>query len=92
MITLEEGQFGWDYVIEHDDGDSILIQSDWDYPATASTFGWEGPCSGCQRYCKGATDGTVDCAEHTALEFIMNAQVWLDLHIGATTADPGYFN
>ena len=28
MITLEEGQFGWDYLIVHDDGRDMLVQSD----------------------------------------------------------------
>lgn len=42
MITLESGSFGWDYVIAHDDGREVLIQSDWDYPGTARTFGWDG--------------------------------------------------
>lgn len=42
MITLEAGSFGWDYVIVHDDGRELLIQSDHDYPGTAHTFGWTG--------------------------------------------------
>lgn len=39
-ITLESGQFGWDYLIVADDGRDILVQSDWDYPGVARTFGW----------------------------------------------------
>ena len=43
MITLESGAFGWDYLIVNDRGESILIQSDYDYPGVATTFGWAGP-------------------------------------------------
>lgn len=46
-ITLESGQFGWDYFIVAEDGQDLLIQSDWDYPGTASSFGWS-PCM-CQK-------------------------------------------
>lgn len=42
MITLESGQFGWDYLIVADDGRDVLIQSDTDYPGLAMTFGWSG--------------------------------------------------
>lgn len=42
-ITLERGHFGWDYVIRNlRTGDTILIQSDQDYPGVARTFGWDG--------------------------------------------------
>ena len=91
MITLLEGTFGWDYIIQCDTGEEILIQSDWDFPATASTFGWS-PCSRCRKSCKGESDGTVDCARRSAFEHVMEAQAWLDRHIGATANDPGYFN
>jgi hypothetical protein len=90
MITLCEGDFGWSYLIVSDDGQELLIQSDWDYPATAMTFGWS-PCTRCRRGCQGASDGTIDCPRRSALEHIMDAQVWLDRHIGATAVDPGYF-
>lgn len=43
MITLESGAFGWDYQIVNDRGESLLIQTDYDYPGVASTFGWAGP-------------------------------------------------
>jgi hypothetical protein len=40
-IRLEAGSFGWDYLIVNvDTGDDILVQTDWDYPGVASTFGW----------------------------------------------------
>jgi len=41
-ITLKGGPFGYTYLIVHDSGRDLLIQSDWDYPNTAYTFGW-GP-------------------------------------------------
>lgn len=75
-------------------GQSVLIQTDWDWPSVASTFGWtiasvqdNGPCD------HGYTDGTIDCSEcgHTASTFIARAGEWLDDHDGATADDPGYF-
>lgn len=50
--------------------DTILIQSDWDYPGVASRTGFV-PCS-----C-GATDGTVDCPHRTASDMISAAYDWL---------------
>lgn len=42
-IKLEEGTFGWDYLIVNTDtGEDILVQTDWDYPGVASSFGWGG--------------------------------------------------
>jgi hypothetical protein len=38
-ITLEQGDFGT-YLIVADDGRDRLIQTDWDYPRVASTFGF----------------------------------------------------
>jgi hypothetical protein len=85
-MTLESGQFGWDYLLVSEDGRDILIQTDWDYPGTASNFGWQ-PCHEC-------TDGTVDCREcgKTATELISEASQFLDDHIGETVDDPGYFD
>jgi hypothetical protein len=41
VITLESGDFGWDYLIRDEDtGKDILIQTDYDYPGVASAFGW----------------------------------------------------
>ncbi|HOF89044.1 MAG TPA: hypothetical protein PLZ36_13220 [Armatimonadota bacterium] len=89
-ITLESGPFGWDYLIQHDDGRELLIQSDWDFPGLAMTFGWT-PCRRCRRSCKGATDGTIACPRRSAFEHILDAQAWLDTHIGKRVTDPGYF-
>ena len=83
MITLERGDFGT-YLIKHEDGRDLLVQTDWDYPGTASSFGW-CPCE-----C-GETDGTVDCPHKDAGDMIAEAQEFLDDNIGKTVEDPGYF-
>lgn len=82
-ITLQSGDFG-SYLLVGDDSQNRLIQTDWDFPGIASTFGWS-PCS-----C-GATDGTVACAHKNAGQMIAEAQAFLDEHIGDDFADPGYF-
>lgn len=89
-ITLLRGDFGWTYVLEHDDRRDLVIQSDWEYPSIAMAFGWS-PCCRCSRSCRGATDGTIDCARRKASEHIAQAQKWLDSHIGKRVVDPGYF-
>lgn len=80
-----------------EDGRSVLVQTDWDYPGVASTFGWS--MRDVQRNTAGDclhdfTDGTVDCADCglTASDFIAAARLWLDEHDGAQAEDPGYFN
>ncbi|MGE0536627.1 MAG: hypothetical protein AB7O68_16775 [Pirellulales bacterium] len=83
LITLEQGP-PCCYVVRAEDGRSLLIQTDWDYPALASVFGWV-PC-----YC-GDTDGTVDCPHNTASDMIADAREWLDARIGDAAEDPGYF-
>lgn len=83
-ITFARGDFGFTYLVVAEDGRDILIQSDWDYPGLASTFGWT-PCE-----C-GTTDGTVDCPHKTASRMIAEAQEFLDRHIGDSVDDPGYF-
>ena len=81
--------------IVNDNGDSILIQTDWDYPGTANTFGWSlrevqregGDCD------HSGTDGTVDCHECgvSASDFISAASDWLYDNDGVVAEDPGYF-
>ena len=83
MITLEAGQFG-NYLIVNDDGADLLVQTDWDYPGLASSFGFV-PCE-----C-GETDGTVNCAHKTATEMIDDAARFLDDNLGKRVEDPGYF-
>ena len=82
-ITLKDGDFG-SYLVVADDGQDLLIQTDWDFPGIASTFGWT-PCS-----C-GHTDGTVDCAHKTASQMIAEARAFLDDNVGDELEDPGYF-
>lgn len=88
-----------------DDGRTLLIQTDWDYPSVASTFGWnmmdvqkwpnedelrKNTFEPCYHE---ATDGTIPCKECgvTASEFISAAYDWLCNNDGATADDPGYF-
>ena len=76
LVTLESGQFGWDYLLVNEKDETVaLIQTDWDYPGIASNLGFV-PCD-----C-GATDGTIDCAHHSAMDMIRAAQTFLDDHIG----------
>ena len=82
-ITLQEGNFGT-FCLVADDGQQILVQTEWDFAGLASTFGWSA-CS-----C-GVTDGTVDCEHRTAGEMIADAHNFLRAHTGDETDDPGYF-
>lgn len=90
-IYIENGQFGWDYKLVGVDNDgnerSILIQTDYDYPGIASSFGWV-PCDQCHD-----TDGTVDCTHKTASDMICDASKFLDSisDTGYCVDDPGYF-
>lgn len=86
MITLESGPFGFCYLLVNDDGRDILIQTDYEYPAVASLFGWS-PCEECRE-----TDGTIDCRHKTASTMISEAAEFLDDHIGESVEDPGYFS
>jgi len=85
-IKLEQGHFGWDYYLTAENGGTILIQTDWDYPAVASYFGWV-PCEHCNM-----TDGTVDCEHKTATQMIQEAQDFLNRSIGEEIEDPGLEN
>lgn len=82
-ITLYEGDFGT-FRIVAEDGRDLLVQTDWDFPGLASTFGWS-PCR-----C-GFTDGTVDCEHRTADEMIAEARAFLRERAGSTAEDSGYF-
>lgn len=52
--------------------DTVLIQTDWDYPGVASRMGWS-PCHPC-------TDGTVNCTEcgKTASDMIAEAFEYIE--------------
>lgn len=72
-------------VIVNEENECILVQSDWDWPGIASTFGWV-PCP-----C-GETDGTIDCKHRKASEMIQEAGRWIQDHYGEVVEDPGYFS
>ena len=83
MVTLESGPYGT-YLLVNDDGQELLVQTDWDYPGVASNLGWSP--------CHGDTDGTVDCScGKRARDLIASAAEFLDDHIGESFEDPGYF-
>jgi hypothetical protein len=82
-IALRESDFGT-FLIVAPNGWEILVQTDYDFPGLASTFGWS-PC-----HC-GGTDGTVDCDHRSADEMIAEAREFLRAHVGDTAEDPGYF-
>ena len=84
-----------------ENGEDRLIQTDWDYPGIASSFGWSirdvqpnglhfNPDNPCEH---SHTDGTVACPDcgKSASEFISEARQWIDDHDGETVEDPGYF-
>ena len=58
----------WD---KYNDEETVLFQTDWDFPSLASCFGYV-PCENCD-----TTDGTIDCAHKTASEMIANAYDYL---------------
>jgi hypothetical protein len=97
QITLDTDVCGGAYcLIVNDDGSDILIQSDWDLPGVASTFGWsvrevKTPGRDCDH---SGTDGTIDCPECglKAGTFISEAGDWINSNDGATVDDPGYFD
>jgi hypothetical protein len=66
------------------DADTVLFQSDWDFPALASNLGFV-PC-----VC-GRTDGTVKCPHKEPVEMISAAYDFLVNHQEEPFEDPGYF-
>lgn len=75
---------------------NLLVQSDWDYPSIAGTFGWSlrgtqyGNATPCDH---SGTDGTIACPDCgiPAGSFIADAAEWIADHYGTTADDPGYF-
>jgi len=43
MVTLEYGDFDYFILLDSETGETVLFQTDWDYPGLASYFGWR-PC------------------------------------------------
>jgi hypothetical protein len=70
--------------------DTILFQTDWDYPGLARSLGWKGKI-GRERCQHRGTDGTVRCPEcdRSAGEFIQAAGQWLDAHDGCVFRGKG---
>lgn len=63
--------------------ESILIQTDYDFPILARNLGWNGKVG--REKCKHVrTDGTVDCPTCglKSIDFISAAIDWLDNHNG----------
>jgi hypothetical protein len=94
VIQLDGDAFGY-MIHDLDRGRTILIQTDWDYPGVASSFGWDirsAHAPGCAD--PSGTDGTIDCPScgTTASSFITAAESWMDDHLGAIVEDPGYFD
>jgi hypothetical protein len=89
------------FVIKADDGRTLFVQSDYDWPDIATTFGWwigAIPVEGEDRPCPAdhdGTDGTIDCPScgTTAGYFIAAAGAYLtDNHLDfEPVEDPGYF-
>ena len=65
--------------------ESVLFQTDWDFPGLARNLGWNGKV-GRERCRHSGTDGTITCPEcgRTAGDFIAAAAAWLDAHVGHT--------
>lgn len=57
-------------------GETVLVQSDWDFPGVASHMGFV-PCADCDQ-----TDGTVNCAHRTASDMISAAYKYAREHAG----------
>lgn len=81
-----------------EDGRDILIQTDWEWPGIATTFGWsvsDVPPNTTRATCDhDGTDGTIDCpcCGLRAGAFIQAARQFLDRNDGESTVDPGYFH
>jgi hypothetical protein len=91
-----------------EDGSDMIIQTDYDWPGIASSFGWSTRhCNGkstltfrsdsnVEDMCNGTpyTDGTVDCprCNKPAREFIQEAREYIDDHDGDSIEDPGYYD
>ena len=82
-------------IVDLDTDKDIFVQTDYDAPSVAGTFGWnirdvqkdeKDPCD------HRGTDGSVDCRECgvTASEFISSAIEWIDNNDGAQAENPGY--
>lgn len=89
-VYFDSGYAPCAFLIVKEDGnpykeeDTVLIQTDWDYPAIASCFGY-APCK-----C-GFTDGTVDCEHKTASQMISEAFDCIVEHEGELSEELGNY-
>lgn len=83
---------------KYDEQNTMLFQTDWDFPSLARTFGWDMSKSHNpnQPSCEHEwTDGTIVCHEcgMTPIEFISAAIDYLDEILDEKEVeDPGYFS
>ena len=75
-VRLEQGDFGTYLIVNCATSESILIQSDTDYPSLAMDFGLSTRSKHSARRTFKAIEKAID---------------YLDDNIGTTIADPGYF-
>ena len=84
MIRLDKAYGGF-LVTDLESGRDIFVQTDWDFPGLASSFGWQA--------CRcGATDGTINCQHKTASKMVEEARRFLEENDGEIAEDPGYFS
>jgi hypothetical protein len=67
-IRIRKGDF-FTFLVEAKNGQSLLVQIDWDFSDLAASFGW----TACE--C-GETDETVDCPHRTASDMQRPAGSW----------------
>ena len=81
-------------LLEAEDGRDRLIQTDWDAPGIARSFGWNIGEVGTGECPHESTDGTVTCkgCGKKAGDFITAALDWIQDNDGAEIEDPGYFD
>lgn len=88
-------------IVNAENNRDILVQTDWDAPSVASSFGWDMRSVQVQnagyygvRCNHSGTDGTVDCPDCglKASTFISEAMDWINSNDGAEADDPGYFD
>lgn len=82
-LTLLHADFNFIYGAYLDGVDEpiMYVQSDWDRPNIAKTFGWKGiKCRGCGR--RSITYTACNCKHITVSDLIARSTDWLDKNIG----------
>jgi hypothetical protein len=93
VLSIEPYRYGGYILTDLATDRTVYVQTDWEYPGVASSFGWsirddgDGDCD------HNGTDGTVDCPScgRTVIAFINSAAEYLDSEPVAYD-DPGYFD